>query len=181
MEVFRVLMFASTGLALVGLCFSLYREAADKNMKVITKKMSVLPQRISIVQRDFIDTIHRTRSRSQTNRTLAGRGSWARVRITDGVLSSDSEQEEKGRSKSLVAPPMCRRGLLERIRDLESLDEMEGNDSVREQGRTSVRPMLSRTQSDPTDRESPNISRRGSNGSHGFGSHGNGKFYNRGE
>ena len=74
MEVIRVLMFASTGLALVGLCFTLYREAADSNMKVITKKMSILPQRISSVQREFIDTIQRSRSLRAAAKSEVGNG-----------------------------------------------------------------------------------------------------------
>ena len=107
MEVIRVLMFASTGLALVGLCFTLYREAADSNMKVITKKMSVLPQRISSVQRDFIDTLQRSRSlraASATARAGTGTGGvagtgltqkkvWGRVSIQAVIESGRGEND----------------------------------------------------------------------------------------
>ena len=93
MEVLRVLMFASAGLALVSLCFSLYREAADNNMKVITKKMSVLPQRISTVQREFIGQLQKSRQRT-INRSLSEGGSkWNRVVVRD-VLEARSVKSE---------------------------------------------------------------------------------------
>lgn len=43
MEVFRVLVFASTGLALVSLCFSLYREAMNKSKRMIARRVSMMP------------------------------------------------------------------------------------------------------------------------------------------
>ena len=113
MEVIRVLMFASTGLALVGLCFTLYREAADSNMKVITKKMSILPQRISSVQREFIDTIQRSRSLRAAAKSEVGNGGprgsltgggqrrgsiWGRISIQEVIESgkrSDRIDEEE--------------------------------------------------------------------------------------
>ena len=107
MEVVRVLMFASTGLALVGLCFTLYREAADTNMKVISKKMSVLPSRISSVQIAFIDSLQRSRTtRAAAAAASDGAGGadlgskkvWGRVGLQKVLESAGAEtiQEEAG-------------------------------------------------------------------------------------
>ena len=101
MEVIRVLMFASTGLALVGLCFTLYREAADNNMKVITKKMSVIPQRISTVQAQFIETIQRQRSLTRSQSTNSNKMVWGRVRVGD-ILDA---REGRGGISGLPRPP----------------------------------------------------------------------------
>lgn len=98
MEVLRVLVFASSGLALVGLCFTLYREAAQsnmgvvaragaRNMKVITKKMSVLPHRISSVQKDFIDSLQRSRSLPTS--------AWSRVSVQN-VINSNKHNHNTG-------------------------------------------------------------------------------------
>ncbi|KAL5252395.1 hypothetical protein ACHWQZ_G015234 [Mnemiopsis leidyi] len=129
MEVIRVLMFASTGLALVGLCFTLYREAADSNMKVITKKMSILPQRISSVQREFIDTLQRSRSLRAAAKLEMGNGGprgsltesngqrkgsvWARVSLQEVIESgnrTDRIEEEGDRVQTETSGEDNRKG-----------------------------------------------------------------------
>ena len=173
MEVLRVLLFASTGLALVGLCFSLYREAADKNMKVITKKMSVLPQRISLVQMNFIDTLQRGRSSTSRASSVSngsmpyrGTGSWSRVQISEVLEGRGDEEEGMPHSNSTSAPVHRKNHILDRI--LQKLDE-DGSTSEPTSSSNAnsaalllsdpatdnfSKPLFSRTHSEPVERES---------------------------